>query len=69
MLLVSDDEIKEACKRLFDVGIKAELSGCAALAALLFDKVPEIKEGKNLNVVAIVSGGNVTADELAKLYE
>ena len=69
--MVSDDEIKQTCKKLFDIGIKAELSGCAALAALLYGKVPELKEanGKKLSVVTIVSGGNVSAEELVRLSD
>ena len=71
ILLVSDDEIKEACKIAFTSGLKAELSGCAALAAILFDKVPEIAQNssdKKLKVVCILSGGNVSAAELADLF-
>ena len=55
---------------LFNLGIKAELSGCAALAALMFNKIPNKEEinSKQLNIVVIVSGGNVTADELANYF-
>ena len=69
ILLVSDDEIKQACKKLFEIGIKAELSGCAAVAALLFNKLPINKDnnGKKLNIVAVVSGGNVSAEELISI--
>jgi threonine dehydratase len=68
ILLVSDEEIKETCKNLFEIGIKAELSGCAALAGL--KKCPELLYTQNraLKVVVLVSGGNVTAQEMAQLF-
>ncbi|CAL1528527.1 unnamed protein product [Lymnaea stagnalis] len=62
ILLVSDEEIMQAMRLLFHRGIKAEPSGCAALAALLNGKVPDV-EGKK--VVVYISGGNVTPSELA----
>ncbi|XP_059175865.1 L-threonine dehydratase catabolic TdcB-like isoform X2 [Physella acuta] len=62
ILLVSDAEILRTMRLLFQRGIKAEPSGCAALAAVLSGKVPDI-EGKK--VVVYISGGNVTCSELA----
>lgn len=74
ILLVSDDEIRQACRVAFENGLKTEPSGCAAIAALF--KCPEIKsriqspnDNKPLRVVAVVSGGNVTATELASLFQ
>lgn len=41
VVLVSDDEMREAARWLwFEAGIAAELSGAAALAAILFGKIP-----------------------------
>lgn len=68
ILLVSDEEIKETCKKLFDVGLKVEPSGCAALAALLYNKIPNLEKiNSQLRIVVIVSGSNISVDELAKL--
>jgi len=62
--LVSEEEILSAMTVLFDRGIKAEPSGCAAFAALLSGKVPDI-EGKK--VVVYITGGNVSTSELCHL--
>ena len=64
--LVSEEEILSAIKVLFDRGIKAEPSGCAAFAALLSGKVPDI-EGKK--VVVYITGGNVSTAELSDLIK
>lgn len=67
---MSDEEIKQTCKRLFEIGIKAELSGCAGLAALLFGKILNIKNRKQhekLNIIVVISGGNVSAEELVEI--
>jgi threonine dehydratase len=64
ILLVSDFEIKQTCKKLFEMGIKAELSGCAAMAALLFNKLPKFYDSNKLNVLVIISGGNISAEEI-----
>ena len=53
-------------KVLFNKGIKAEPSGCAAFAALICGKIPDV-EGKK--VVVYVTGGNVSIAELAKLLQ
>lgn len=72
ILLVTDEEIKKTCKILFENGLKVEPSGCAALAALLFNKIPNFDElAKNkerIKIVVIVSGGNVSVEELAQLF-
>jgi threonine dehydratase len=68
ILLVTDSEIKTTCKLLFEKGLKVELSGCAALAALLHNKIPDLKNQKRpLKIVVILSGGNITASELSDL--
>ena len=61
VILVSDMEILQTMNVLYERGIKAEPSGCAAMAAVLFDKVPNI-EGKN--VLVVITGGNVSIDEM-----
>ncbi|CAG5120203.1 unnamed protein product [Candidula unifasciata] len=63
VLLVSDEEILRATKKMFERGIKAEPSGSAALAAVLAGKVPYI-QGKK--VVVYVTGGNVTCEEMSQ---
>ncbi|KAM7378059.1 hypothetical protein PAMA_013115 [Pampus argenteus] len=62
IVLVSDEEIKAAVSSLYGSGLVVEPSGCAAFAAIVNNKIPEL-EGKN--VVCILSGGNVGKDELA----
>lgn len=66
ILLVSDDEIKATVKRLYHAGLVVEASGSAAMAAMLFGKIPNVN-GKN--VVIVITGGNVTPDEMVKLFE
>jgi threonine dehydratase len=70
IVLVSDEEMIQTMKLLFDRGLKVEPSGCAALAALLNKKVNlnEFNDKERVNVVAILSGGNVSADEISKFY-
>lgn len=63
ILVVTDDEIVETCRILFNNGIKAEPSGCAALAAILFNKV-SFESDKKINIVAIITGGNASPKEL-----
>ena len=65
---MSDDEIKETCKKLFEIGIKAELSGCAAFAALLFNKL-NIKNEDQLTIVTLISGGNISANEISCYFK
>ncbi|XP_076448691.1 L-threonine ammonia-lyase-like [Babylonia areolata] len=61
VLLVSDQEILQAMGTLLHRGLKAEPSGCAAMAALLCGRVPDV-EGKD--VLVVVTGGNVSVEEL-----
>lgn len=60
---MSDQEILQAMKKMFDRGIKAEPSGSAALAAVLAGKVPDI-QGKK--VVVYITGSNVTCEEMSQ---
>lgn len=62
IVLVNDDEIKASVSILYGSGLVVEPSGCAAFAAIVNNKIPEL-EGKN--VVCILSGGNIGKDELA----
>ena len=64
VILVSDEEILQCMNMLFLRGIKAEPSGCAAMAAIVNKRVPDV-EGKD--VVVVVTGGNVTVEELYRL--
>lgn len=62
IVLLNDDEIKSAVPILYKSGLVVEPSGCAAFAAIVGKKIPDL-EGKN--VVCILSGGNIGKDELA----
>ncbi|XP_065196836.1 L-threonine dehydratase catabolic TdcB-like [Sycon ciliatum] len=63
VVLVTDDEIVAAMKALYSCGQVVEPSGAASVAALLSGRIPDI-QGKN--VVAVVTGGNVSPADLAK---
>ncbi|XP_078091641.1 L-threonine dehydratase catabolic TdcB-like isoform X2 [Mustelus asterias] len=63
ILLVSDDEIKAAVSMLYKIGLVVEPSGAAAFAAIVGEKIN--LEGKT--VVVIITGGNVTPEELCHL--
>lgn len=59
-VLVSEDEIREGFRFLYErAKLAAEPGGAAGVAALLAGKVPDV-EGRSLAVV--VSGGNVAAE-------
>uniref|UniRef100_A0A8W8LNF0 L-serine ammonia-lyase n=1 Tax=Magallana gigas TaxID=29159 RepID=A0A8W8LNF0_MAGGI len=66
VILVSDNEILKCMSRLFDIGLVAEPSGCAALAAILNNKIPDVA-GKR--VVAVVTGSNVTLSEMSSYIQ
>lgn len=61
VILVSDEEILNCMSRLFHVGLVAEPSGCAAMAAILNNKIPNVAGKK---VVAVITGSNVTLSEM-----
>ncbi len=63
ILLVSDHEILSAMFVLYRAGLVVEPSGAAAFAALYFNKVPN---SHNKKVVVVITGGNVTPQELAQ---
>lgn len=66
IVLVTDEEIKSAVSVLYKSGLVVEPSGCAAFAAIVGKKIPDL-EGKN--VVCILSGGNIVKDELANFSD
>ncbi|XP_067915218.1 L-threonine dehydratase catabolic TdcB isoform X3 [Heterodontus francisci] len=63
ILLVSDDEIKEAVSMLYNIGLVVEPSGAAAFAAIVGEKI----NLKGKTVVVIITGGNVTPEELCDI--
>ncbi|XP_071960598.1 L-threonine ammonia-lyase-like isoform X2 [Antedon mediterranea] len=66
ILLVSDSEIISAVKLLYKAGLKVEPSGAAAFSALMHHKVPNVS-GKT--VVVVITGGNVSPEELANIFD
>ena len=63
ILIVTDDEIRRAMLLLYSKGLVVEPSGAAGFAALFHGKVPEVKGQK---VVVVITGGNVTPEELVQ---
>ena len=61
---MSDAEILHTMQTFYNSGLVVEPSGSAAMAALLHGKVPDVKDKK---VVVVVTGGNVTIDEMTQL--
>lgn len=61
IVLVSEDEIKNAMKELYNIGLVAEPSGAGAMAGLLSGKIKDIA-GKS--VAVFLTGGNVSVGEL-----
>ncbi|XP_061187813.1 L-threonine dehydratase catabolic TdcB-like isoform X2 [Saccostrea echinata] len=66
VILVSDREILNCMSRLFELGIVAEPSGCAAMAAILYNKIPDVAGKK---VVAIITGSNVSISEMTSYIQ
>lgn len=60
MVTVSDDDLREATRLLFKAGIVAEVSGAAAVAAVVSGRLGDVA-GKS--VVCIVSGRNIGAED------
>ncbi|XP_074644828.1 L-threonine dehydratase catabolic TdcB-like isoform X2 [Tubulanus polymorphus] len=61
IILVSDEEILRTMLRLYSRGLVVEASGCAAFTALFERKIPN---GFGKKIVIVVTGGNVTAEEM-----
>jgi threonine dehydratase len=60
VVTVTDEEMRVATRALFKAGVVAEVSGAAAVAAVLAEKLGDVK---NKRVVCTVSGRNIEADE------
>lgn len=58
--------ICRAVKTFFNTGLVVEPSGAAAFAALQSNKIPDLS--LESCVVAIVTGGNITPEELMDIY-
>ncbi|GCC24509.1 serine racemase isoform X1 [Chiloscyllium punctatum] len=63
ILLISDDEIKAAVSMLYKIGLVVEPSGAAAFAAIVGEKI----NLKGKTAVVIISGGNVSPEELQRI--
>lgn len=63
VVLVSDEELRTATRLLFKAGIVSEVSGSAAVAAVLSGKVGDISGKK---VVCTISGRNIDIGEYAE---
>uniref|UniRef100_A0A4W4G6V0 L-serine deaminase n=1 Tax=Electrophorus electricus TaxID=8005 RepID=A0A4W4G6V0_ELEEL len=66
IVLVTDEEIKSAVSTLYKAGLVVEPSGCAALAALVNGKIPDVT-GKN--VVVVLSGGNIDPTSTISIFK
>ena len=66
VVLVTDSEIIDAVRTLYQNGIVAEPSGAAALAALRCNKIGDVAGKK---VVLTISGSNVSPVELSELLK
>lgn len=64
VLLVSDEEMIASMKLLYDRGLKVEPAGSAAFTALVQGRIKDVAGKK---VVIVITGGNITPTELAKL--
>ncbi|XP_061523860.1 L-threonine dehydratase catabolic TdcB-like [Phycodurus eques] len=62
IILVSDNDIKGAVSTLYRAGLVVEPSGTAAFAAIASAKIPRLE---GMNVVCVLTGGNIGKDELA----
>ena len=62
VVLVTEEELKEAVSTLYGAGLVVEPAGCAAFAAVVNNRIPDV-EGRR--VVVILSGGNIGREELA----
>ena len=63
VVAVTDDDMRAATQLLFRAGIVAEVSGAAALAAVLAGKCGSARELAGKTVVCTVSGRNIGFDE------
>jgi len=66
VVLVTDDELRAGTRFLFTQGIVAEVSGAAAVAALLAGKCGSAAELAGKKVACVVSGRNMSWDEFSR---
>jgi threonine dehydratase len=62
-VLVSDEELRQATKLMYEWGFVAEASGSAAVAAVMAGKVGGLE---GMKVACVVSGSNIKPDELLR---
>ena len=65
IVTVSDRELAIAAKTMYEKGLLVEPAGAASFAAILFNKIPDLGG----NVVAVVTGGNATPEEMTNLFK
>jgi len=66
IVLVSDEEIKQASVELFTKHkLVVEAAGSASFAAIISKKGNYLKQMKGKNIVAILSGGNTSAEDFS----
>jgi threonine dehydratase len=66
IILVPDSLIARAVTQLYNQGFVVEPSGSAGYAALSGGLIPDVAGRK---VVLLFSGGNITADDMVKMFE
>mmetsp|Transcript_58332 Transcript_58332/g.155916 ORF Transcript_58332/g.155916 Transcript_58332/m.155916 type:complete len:334 (-) Transcript_58332:12-1013(-) len=66
VVLVTDDEVRQAVKRLYELGLVVEASGAAAVAAVIAGKCGAIAGKK---VVCTVSGRNISSSDLNTILQ
>nr|XP_054762059.1 L-threonine dehydratase catabolic TdcB-like [Lytechinus pictus] len=66
ILLLSEEEIITAVNHLYQAGLVVEPAGAAAFGAVLFGKVPDVVDKK---VVVVITGGNVSPQELCNIIK
>ncbi|XP_069485335.1 L-threonine ammonia-lyase-like [Ambystoma mexicanum] len=65
VVLVSEKDIVEATSLLYRAGLVVEPSGAAAFAAVLKNKIPDLD---NKTVIVVLTGGNVSPEELSCIF-
>ena len=66
VVLVSDEELRAATRFLFEAGVVAEVSGAAAVAAVLSGKCGSPAELAGQHIVCVVSGRNIELEEFVE---
>ena len=65
IVTVNDRELATAARTMYEKGLVVEPAGAASFASIMFDKIPNLRG----NVVALVTGGNATPQELTDLFK